>query len=122
MTLSLQSFLSMLPMRMWTLLITSVRIPAATSLSCWELLISIGKTKKNKEDIPREGLDVEIEVEVESDIDTEILSTLVKGANDGVEASLDLDLGRGGRDGLDSVLDVSRNLLQNGEVASKRWG
>jgi hypothetical protein len=64
----------------------------------------------NDGDVPREGLDVEIEVEVESNIDTKIFTALVKGANDGVEASLDFDLGGSGGDLLDRVLFVSREL------------
>jgi len=58
---------------------------------------------------------VEIEVEVESDVDTEILTTLVKGANDGVEAGLDFDLGGSRADLFNGVLYVSGGLLHMGE-------
>lgn len=53
---------------------------------------------------------MEIKVKVESDIDTEVFSALVKGANDGVEASLYFDLGGSGADLLDGVLFVSHCL------------
>ena len=54
---------------------------------------------------------MEIEVEVDSDIDAEILTTLVKVANDGVEAGLDFDLGGSRTDLFDRVLSVSGGLL-----------
>ena len=112
-------------------MMTSTRILAAMSLSAWELIVSPNMNIRGG-DIPREGLNVEIEVEVESDIDPEIFTTFVKSADDGVEAGLDFDLGGSGGDLLDRVLVVSGALarvvermgettVREGEEFNSRW-
>ena len=72
------------------------------------LYISICTRKEERGDLPIDRLDLEIDVEVERELDTEGLAALVKGGDDGLETSLDLDFGRSVGGLLDGVLVVSK--------------
>jgi hypothetical protein len=104
-----QMALSRPPTRPWTTSTTSARSSATISSSPSVLKVSdVQPTWTGpKEDSRNQSLELDFNINTERDIDTESLTTLVKGENNSFKASLNLNLGRGVADKGDAVLDVS---------------